>query len=90
MRIKIPDPNNGSDKDPIKEAVEKERVRLLTLVLKNQQDLVIRYKKRIHHAGGLLETSMGYAYSAAINDVFKLISKGEENVPEETSQQTGG
>lgn len=84
MEVNISDPINGSDNDPIKEAVDAERVRILTLLLKSQQDLVIRYKKRIHHVGGLLETSMGYAYSMAINDVFKLISKGEENVPEKT------
>ncbi len=56
-----------------------ERVRLLTLILKEQNSMVSDYKHTIKHTGGLLTKSMVYAYSKAINEVFKLINKGAQN-----------
>lgn len=52
-----------------------EKERLLILILKNAMPLTQDYKNLIKHTGGLLQTSMGYAYSKGIQDVIKLLTK---------------
>lgn len=60
-------------------SIRDERSRILALLLKEQLPMVAKYKVLIKHTGGMLETSMGYAYSKGLNDVFKLIAKGAED-----------
>jgi hypothetical protein len=62
---------------PEKDAAKAEKERLLTLILKNAMPLTQDYKNLIKHTGGLLQTSMGYAYSKGIQDVIKLLTKEE-------------
>lgn len=62
-------------KDPAQ--VEKER--LLVLLLKNAVSMTSSYKQSIAHTGGLLTSSMTYAYSKGIQDTIKLLTKKDEN-----------
>lgn len=55
-----------------------ERVHILQTVLKEQIPLTLKYKALIKHTGGIIESSMGYAYSKAINDIFKLIARSNK------------
>lgn len=57
-----------------KEAAEKERLRILTMLLKERADLVLKYRTLIKQNGSLLTESMVYAYNKAIGDIFKLIT----------------
>jgi hypothetical protein len=57
-------------------AQSKERERILTQILTEQQSMVAKYKALIKHTGGMIETSMIFAYSKCFDDLFKLISKG--------------
>lgn len=61
-------------KTPV-DLVKQEKERLLVLVLKNRAKMVSDYKNTIRHTGGLLTTSMTYAYSKGINDILKLLTK---------------
>lgn len=62
-----------------KEAAKKERERLTTLILSSSAAMASDYRNTIKHTGGLLTNSMTFAYSKAINDVFKLLTKGSED-----------
>lgn len=62
-----------------REAAEKERQRLTMLILSNSASMAAEYRHTIKHTGGLLTKSMTYAYSKALNDVFKLLTKGSDN-----------
>ncbi len=57
------------------DGVNAERVRVSTLLLKEQQGMVEEYRALIKHTGGILTNSMVYAYSKGLNDVFKLIQR---------------
>lgn len=61
--------------DPIK--AEKERI--LMLLLSNSARMTSEYRMLIKKTGGLLTTSMVYAYSKALNDVIKLLTQNEES-----------
>lgn len=65
------------DKDPVK--IERER--MLVLILSNSARMAAEYRTLIKSTGGLLTTSMVYAYSKGINDTLKLLAqdKGEKN-----------
>lgn len=52
-----------------------ERQRLLQLIFSEKDDMLLEYTTLIKHTGSLVTNSMGYAYSKAINDIIKLISK---------------
>lgn len=55
-----------------------ERLRLTTLILKERESMISDYQNTIRHTGSLVTSSMGYAYSKAISDIFKLLTKGKE------------
>lgn len=65
-----------------------ERQRLLQVIFNKKDDMILEYKTLIKHTGSLVTGSMGYAYSKAINDIIKLISK--ENQTNEKSVQKEG
>ncbi len=56
---------------------KQEKQRLLALVITKSHNMTMDYKNTIKHTGGLLTTSMGYAYSKGIQDIIKLLSKEE-------------
>ncbi len=56
-----------------------EKQRLLTIILKNAMPMTQLYKNMLKSQGGLLQSSMGYAYSKGIQDVIKLLTKEEGN-----------
>lgn len=58
---------------------EKEKQRLLILLHKEAPAMVADYKSMIRHTGGLLTTSMTYAYSKGLNDALKLLTKDTTN-----------
>lgn len=71
------------------------------LLLKNRDSMTADYRNTIKHTGGLLTSSMAYAYSKGINDAMKLIQKEiikneksvqseqeEGKVPDTTSAET--
>lgn len=57
---------------------EEERIRIITVLLENRETMIAEYQHLIKHSGGLVTRSMGVAYARAINDVFKLITKGNK------------
>lgn len=61
-----------------KDLAKAEKERILTLIFKNAMPLTQDYKNLIKHTGGLLQTSMSYAYSKGIQDVIKLLTKEEK------------
>jgi ribonucleotide monophosphatase NagD (HAD superfamily) len=66
-------------KDSVKEdATKAERQRLTVLLLSNAARMSSDYKNTIKHTGGLLTSSMVFAYSKALNDAIKLITKDNE------------
>ena len=56
----------------------KEKQRIVTLIVTKGLNMTQDYKNTIKYTGGLLSTSMGYAYSKGIQDVIKLITKEEK------------
>lgn len=70
----VADPEK-THKEEIKKAVEAERVRILTLLVKNIADKAAQYKAHIRHTGGLLTQSMVFAYSKGFQESIKLITK---------------
>ncbi len=54
---------------------EAERLRLATKLFKEMDFMSQQYKALIQHTGGLVTSSMVYAYSKGIQDVIKLILK---------------
>lgn len=59
----------------VKAAVKAEKERIMVLLMKNSARMAADYRATIKHTGGLLTQSMTFAYSRALNDTFKLISK---------------
>lgn len=57
---------------------QKEKQRLVTLILTKAINMTNDYKSTIKHTGGLLTSSMTYAYSKGINDIVKLLTKEEK------------
>ena len=66
---------NLTEKTTVEDAAKKEKERIMVLILKNSQDMTIKYRNLIKSKGGLLTESMTYAYSKGINDILKLITK---------------
>lgn len=62
----------------IAEAALKEKQRIVTLIITRMQQMTSDYNSVIKHTGGLLTSSMTYAYSKGINDIIKLITKEEK------------
>lgn len=56
----------------------KEKERILTLILKNSNPMVSDYKNTIKRVGGLLTSSMVFAYAKGIQDTLKLLTKEEK------------
>lgn len=79
MEVKLP----TEEKKPLTEAEirSQEKQRILLLIIKSGMNMTNDYKGTIKHTGGLLVTSMGYAYSKGIQDVIKLLSKETNNEP---------
>jgi hypothetical protein len=67
-----------TDKQLEAQGAKAEKLRLTTLLLKNQASMAADYKNTIKHTGGLLTQSMVYAYSKALNDAFKLLTRKEQ------------
>ncbi len=61
------------------DGVNAERVRIMTLILKEQQSLISNYKNTIKQTGGLLTASMTFAYTRGLNDIFKLLNKPKDS-----------
>lgn len=57
---------------------KQEKERLLMVILKNAGTMTQDYKNLINHTGGLLKSSMGYAYAKGIQDVIKLLTTEKE------------
>lgn len=56
----------------------KEKERILSLIYKNLNPMTTDYKNTIKHTGGLLTSSMTFAYARGIKDVLKLLTKEEK------------
>ena len=54
---------------------EKEKLRILKLILENQQGMAADYKQSVRRTGALVSGSMAHAYARGIQDVLKLITK---------------
>lgn len=59
----------------VSEAVNKEKERIMILLMANSARMAAEYKTVIKHTDGLLTQSMVYAYSKGLNDALKLITK---------------
>lgn len=68
--IKVDLPTNQEQ-----DATSKERERILILILKNAAPMASDYRHMLKPVGGLMTSSMVYAYSKGIQDVLKLITK---------------
>lgn len=80
MQVKLDTPTDTkAPTDPIAEATKKEKERILTLLLSKAAPMASDYRQLIKHTGGLIETSMTYAYSKGIQDVIKLLIKEGTN-----------
>lgn len=63
------------------ETLQKERTRLAELIFKKSDKMVAEYRALIQHTGGLLTSSMVYAYQKGIQDTIKTILKeSQKNV----------
>ncbi len=62
-----------------KEAAKAERMRLSKLLFDKSLYMTAEYKTLIKHTGGLVSSSMGYAYSKGLNDALKLLLKEGNN-----------
>ncbi len=52
-----------------------EKQRIVMLIITNGMRMTEDYKNTIKRTGGLLTSSMTYAYSKGIQDVIKLLTK---------------
>lgn len=68
---------SASDKELTSEekAINKERIRIMTLILNESETMVTKYKKQMSYVGGMLSTSMSIAYAKGLSDAFKLITQ---------------
>jgi hypothetical protein len=58
---------------------EEEKLRLTTLLLQESRTMASDYKNTLKHtSSSLLASSMAYAYSKALNDAFKLLTKEQK------------
>lgn len=62
------------------------RIELADLLYKQSPMLTAEYKVLIGYTGGLVSSSMAFAYSRALNDVIKLILKQNRSTNEEPVQ----
>lgn len=62
-------------------AVKAEKLRLVNLLFSKSQIMTADYKNTIKHTGGLLTSSMTYAYSRALADAVKLLTKDNNEKP---------
>lgn len=58
-----------------KDAATVEKERLLVLLLSNSARMAAEYRNLIKSTGGLLTSSMVYAYSKGLNDALKLLTQ---------------
>ena len=64
--------------EKIEKAVQEERVRILTILLREQAPAASDYRQTIKHTGGLLTQSMTFAFTKGFQTAFKLITKEEQ------------
>lgn len=58
-----------------KEQIKTEALRLVTVLHEQIPTMVSEYKILIKHAGGMLSSSMSYAYAKGLSDALKLLTK---------------
>lgn len=76
------EPKVEATKDP----AEVERLRLAKKLFDDSQFMAQQYKALIQHTGGLVTSSMVYAYGRGLQDAIKLIlQENEKNVKKEVS-----
>lgn len=66
-----------TEKD-LKDAVSKEKTRLLEKMLNARETKILDYKNTIKHTGGLLTNSMVFAYTKCFSDVLKVLTKEKQ------------
>lgn len=66
-------------KDETKDIKNKEGMRLYLALMKAKGTMVGEYAASIKRTGGLLTTSMTYAYEKGLNDFLKLLAKETSN-----------
>ena len=59
----------------IVEAVREEKTRLITKLSSEAPHLASKYKQQVKHTGGMLSTSMCYAYEKGILYAIKTLTK---------------
>lgn len=67
--------DNDNLKKAADEAVKKERARLAKFLFDKSLHMSADYRNTIRHTGGLVTSSMVYAYSKGLNDAIKLLLK---------------
>lgn len=58
----------------IEDLAKAEKERILMMILKNASSMTEDYKNLIQYTGGLLKSSMGYAYAKGIQDIIRLLT----------------
>jgi hypothetical protein len=79
--------NSEMPKQP--DPAEVERTRLAELLFTRAIHMTNEYRALIRPTGGLLTTSMVYAYNKGIQDSIKLLLKENTNVKKEVPNSSG-
>jgi hypothetical protein len=71
----------SEDTKPIEvpDIASKEQERLILKLVSNQAKMAADYKNTIKRTGGLLTTSMTFAYAKGLQDALKLLTKDTTN-----------
>lgn len=73
-----------------KDTAKSEKERLLIVLLSNSGRLAAEYRTLIAHTGGLLTSSMVFAYTKGLNDALKLLTQDKGKTNEESVQAKEG